>query len=330
MRGFIDDYGVIRDIQALVLVFGGCCANAWSYEQLLTMSPRIGSALTFLQMLFITIRMLPSFLTLQGAGWLPRLKPRQVPISRWAGQVLLVISGSLLNNWAYAYKVPPTILIVFRSAGLAISMLFGFVFLKKRYTPLQVLCVTIVSVGVILSTLSRPAPTSSSATMKSKQDTHRYLIGVSMMVMSSVATGFLGLLQELTYEKYGPYWKEGVFYTHFLSLPIFAFLFKDVKQGLHSLYVAKRGVPSVVPFIILLGNLVTQLICVSGVNRLSSQMSSVSTNLILTARKALSLCFSVWWFDNGWDKMFGLGATMVFLGSIAFGLVGQKPKMKTS
>lgn len=59
-------------------------------------------------------------------------------------------------------------------------------------------------------------------------------------------------------------------------------------------------------------------------------MSSVSTNLVLTARKALSLCFSVWWFGNGWNAQFGLGAAMVFLGSISFSLVGQKHKVKTS
>jgi len=32
-------------------------------------------------------------------------------------QVFLVSTGSLLNNWAYAYNVPLTIAIVFRSAG---------------------------------------------------------------------------------------------------------------------------------------------------------------------------------------------------------------------
>ena len=191
------------------------------------------------------------------------------------------------------------------------------------------------------------------------EDTKTYIIGVSMMVVSSVATGFLGLLQELTYQTYGPCWKEGVFYTvrllhdalclpltcfnqHFLSLPVFAFLLDDIKLGISKLSSTSSGTPSAFPFIVLLCNVVTQLICVSGVNKLSAvrlqlfckrlvltvhqQMSSVSTNLVLTTRKALSLCFSVWWFGNGWNAKFGLGAAMVFLGSISFSLVGQKPK----
>ncbi|KAK2459656.1 hypothetical protein APHAL10511_008301 [Amanita phalloides] len=309
------------------MVFGGCCSNAWSYERLLTMSPGIGSALTFFQMLFITLHTIPSFLTFQERNWLPRLKERQVPLRRWAIQVLLVATSSLLNNWAYAYHVPLTILIVFRSAGLAISMLFGYLLLNKRYTPSQILCVTIVSTGVILTTISRPASKKLMATnLKSEEGYNKYLIGVSMMVVSSVATGLLGLLQELTYQTYGPCWKEGVFYTHSLSLPIFIFLFNDVKRGISSIFLIN---PGPIASVILLSNLVTQLICVSGVNRLNSQMTSVSTNLVLTTRKAVSLCFSVWWFGNGWNTQFGLGAAMVFLGSVAFSLVRPKPKSKT-
>ena len=108
------------------------------------------------------------------------------------------------------------------------------------------------------------------------------------MVISSVATGILGLLQELTYKTYGPCWKEGVLYTvyapwnvssllltrfnnqHFLSLPIFVFLFDDIKLGIYKLSSANTDTPSAIPFIILLCNIVTQLICVSGVNKLNA------------------------------------------------------------
>ncbi|KAG6828286.1 hypothetical protein H0H92_008496 [Tricholoma furcatifolium] len=56
--------------------------------------------------------------------WIPRLKARQVPLQEWALQVLVHTSGSLLNNWAFAYQVPLTLLIVFRSAGeLVVSYL---------------------------------------------------------------------------------------------------------------------------------------------------------------------------------------------------------------
>ncbi|KAF8967095.1 UAA transporter [Flammula alnicola] len=315
---------------ALSMVFGGCCSNVVSYEQLLIMNPRIGSALTFSQMLFITGQSLPAFVTFSQSSILPRLKPRQVPLGQWALQVIVLTSGSLLNNWAFAYNVPLTILIVFRSAGktrllepgLPVSMLFGYLFLKKRYNPIQICSIIIVTTGVVLVTLSRTSSGSNSETLKimSKEDLSKYFLGISMMTVSLFCTGFLGLLQERTYQKYGPCWREGVFYTHFLSLPIFIFLGGDIKQGLTSLSNPLSTSATVKSFAILLGNLVTQLMCVSGVNRLSSQVSSVSTNIALTARKALSLCFSVWWFGNEWNGQLATGAFMVFFGSLLYTL----------
>jgi len=308
---------------ALTMVFGGCCTNVIAYEQLLNINPRIGSALTFSQMLFITMQSLPSFLIFSKSGFLPRLKPRQVPLSQWAFQVLVLTSGSLLNNWAFAYNVPLTIFIVFRSAGLPVSMLFGYLILKKRYTTMHFLSVGIVTTGVVLVTLSRtPGTETQAAKLMSGDDLTKYFLGVSMMTISLFCTGWLGLLQERTYTKYGPCWREGVFYTHLLSLPIFLFLGNDVKQGILGLSTTS----SAKPFAILAGNLVTQLICVSGVNRLTSQVSSVSTNIALTARKALSLCISIWWFGNDWNTQLGIGAFMVFFGSFMYTLNVDKIK----
>lgn len=69
---------------------------------------------------------------------------------------------------------------------------------------------TFVSAGVVLATLSRP---SSPKTSSSDVDVGRYTIGVAMLTFSLLLTGILGVLQERTYTKYGPHWKEGVFYT---------------------------------------------------------------------------------------------------------------------
>lgn len=52
-------------------------------------------------------------------------------------------------------------------------------------------------------------------------------------------------------------------------------------------------------------------------------VSSVSTNLVLTIRKAISLCFSVWWFGNQWNIEVGVGAGMVFLGSMLYTVISS-------
>ena len=69
--------------------------------------------------------------------------------------------------------------------------------------------VFLVSIGVVLTTLSRP----SSPSKRSTEDLEQYIIGIFMLTISSLLTGVLGMLQELTYRKYGPCWREGVFYT---------------------------------------------------------------------------------------------------------------------
>ena len=164
---------------SLALIFGGCCSsvllhlqvvflltiafrNVWTYEQILRQSPKIGSALTFSQMLFITLQSLPSFIEWRKSRWgivFPALKQRQAPISHWAAQVSLLTTGSLLNNWVYAFHVPLTVQIVFRSAGapqqcrprscglswihagVVIAMILGRYLLHRRYTSRQVVSI---------------------------------------------------------------------------------------------------------------------------------------------------------------------------------------------
>jgi UDP-xylose/UDP-N-acetylglucosamine transporter B4 len=94
-------------------------------------------------------------------------------------------------------------------------MLFGWLVRRKTYTVGQVVSVLLVTVGVVLSALSRPSSSTSAPT-----DTKQYLVGIVMLVVSLLLSGWLGMLQEQTYEKYGPQWKEGIFYTvAFFALP---------------------------------------------------------------------------------------------------------------
>jgi UDP-xylose/UDP-N-acetylglucosamine transporter B4 len=113
-------------------------------------------------MLFITVQQLPSFVIWDTSrSWLPRLKPRRVPISQWLVLVTTFASGTLLNNLVFGFNVPLTIQFIFRSAGvypppppvvkvsftadtagllvgLAVSMILGHLFMGKRYTLQQI------------------------------------------------------------------------------------------------------------------------------------------------------------------------------------------------
>jgi hypothetical protein len=52
-------------------------------------------------MLFIATQSLPSFIIRKPGGTSLTLAPRQVPLGRWALQVLVLTSSSLLNNWVF-------------------------------------------------------------------------------------------------------------------------------------------------------------------------------------------------------------------------------------
>jgi UDP-xylose/UDP-N-acetylglucosamine transporter B4 len=70
----------------------------------------------------------------------------------------------------------------------------------------------------------------------------------------------------------------------------------------------------------LLLNALTQLVCVAGVNRLTTNVSNLTVTLILAVRKAVSVLLSVILFDrasasNGW---MWFGAALVSLGTVGY------------
>ena len=79
-------------------------------------------------------------------------------------------------------------------------------------THLQ-LSVLFVTLGVIFATTSRPIASVQDTAHVTPIDIAQYTTGIVMLTASLLLTGVLGLLQERTYTKYGPCWREGLFYT---------------------------------------------------------------------------------------------------------------------
>jgi len=304
--------------QAISLVFGGCCTNAWATEQLIKASTSIGTTLTFFQMSFVACQGLLNFLQRKDAFPFCGLKPRVVPLQKWGLQVLILWSMSLMNNLALGYNVPVPLLIVFRSGGLGISMFFGYFFLGRRYNRGQIGAIILATAGVILTTVSRPVNGG-----KSSEDASSYALGILLLIMSSFLTGYLGVLQEQTYLQYGRCWQEGLFYSYALALPLFLPFSNSIYGGVQTLRKHSSTTSSHLLTLTLPLYLISQLGCVSGVGMLTSRVSSVSTNLILTARKALSLIISVVLVGSSWSTGMSVGSGMVFMGGIWYGIATQ-------
>jgi len=325
------DWPVLLDWSKVVsLVLGGCCSNAWALEQLLKASTSIGTTLTMFQMGFVAFQGLPSFLLISKGFPFLRFKPRTVPINQWGLQVVVLWTMSLLNNLALAYSVPVPLLIVFRSGGLGISMFFGRFFLGRHYNHGQVGAIILATLGVILTTVSRSTKGGKEGNIS--EEAGSYVVGIVLLTISSILTGYLGLLQERTYSRYGRCWQEGLFYTHFLSLPLFLPFTKTIFNGIITLQQYSAKTSSHFLTLTLPVYLLSQLSCVSGVGMLTTRVSNVSTNLFLTARKALSLIISVVLMGSSWNLGMSIGSGMVFLGGIWYGVAtqsGQVPVTKS-
>ncbi|KAK2462301.1 hypothetical protein APHAL10511_005607 [Amanita phalloides] len=318
----------------LSLVFGGCCSNAITLEQLTSTHPRFGSVITFCQFVVVSLYGLPHHITWTSSG--PRLKPRTVPLTPYLVQVGLFYLISLLNNAAFAYRVPMTVHIIFRSGGLIVSMLLGWI-MGKKYTSVQVASVLLVTAGVALTTLS--ASTSASRARTYTTDAYTYASGIGILSLALLLSGLLGLVQDWTYSTYthapsstSKPWLESMFYLHFFSLPLFIFNRKDISSQLHAIHSSSSPTLELSPDIVrippvylpLALNTLTQLVCVAGVNRLTTRVSALTVTLILVVRKAVSLMLSVTVVAARPVEvnvgMMWTGAALVLVGTVGYSL----------
>lgn len=210
-----------------------------------------------------------------------------------------------------------------------------------RYSALQIAAVILVTGGVILSTLStQPAPSTAPTTSSTSSTTpalSNYLTGISLLSLALFLSSLMGLWQEATFHSYGnpDVWKEALFYSHALSLPLVGLgRWGEVRREVETVLGSPRvtvqlfglgmgsKVPSLVPLLAL--NVLTQLACINGVNRLTARVSSVAVTLVLVVRKAASLAISVLLLNRGREGAqqgnMGLlvGAVGVFAGTVAY------------
>jgi len=218
--------------------------------------------------------------------------------------------------------------------------------LKRRYTVLQVVSVVLVTLGVVFTTLSGPKKPKygiKADSVPGVGDAYQYLTGIAILTIALVLSGLLGVVQDRTYSKFrrtgNTPWEESMFYLHFLSMPMFLSLKGDIMEQLYTLQQPSAfsttssfpfPFPIPIAFIILGLNVFTQLVCSAGVNRLTSRVSSLTVNLTLVVRKAVSLIVSLTLFGDkkvDQQQMFLLygGAGLVFLGTTLYS-IAQKQK----
>ncbi|KAH3898818.1 Yea4p SCDLUD_005156 [Saccharomycodes ludwigii] len=334
-------------------IFGGCCSNVFSLESLVKDAPassNIGSFITFCQFCFIASQYITKVFYLDHKYQMVRMKDLNVPFKVYLVSVSLYFLGTLGNNSVFIFDISIPLHIVFRSSSTVITMIIGWLFAGKRYNKYQVLSAIILTIGVIITTLYKdddlsldelysnsvnllnPLTKAGKKSMIIDQSSpesvqpvflekYKFVCGVIILLSSSIMMSILSLYNEWTYKTYGKHWEENIFYTHLLSIPLFLItssssIFGSVKYLLSSKIATKRSWR----ISMFLGNLVTQNMCVKGVNKLASTTNALTVSVVLLLRKFISLILSIHFFGSTMSRTGYFGAGLVFLGAMMYAL----------
>lgn len=181
--------------------------------------------------------------------------------------------------------------------------------------------------------------------MVESQNLPPFSTGLAILFVAQVLSAIMGLYTEETYKQYGPHWKENLFYSHLLALPLFmpflpsmrrqflklaasaplglpaydqiTNLPVDLQKGLDTIHI-----PSQLAYLVM--NVLTQYACIRGVNLLASAASALTVTIVLNVRKLVSLLLSIWLFGNRLSPGTLIGAFIVFFAGGMYGLEGSK------
>lgn len=328
----------------LGLIFGGCCSNVFALEAIIKVESASGTLLTFVQFLFVAVT---GYISQFDATRPPFfLTPNRVPIRRWLINIVLFFSINVLNNHAFSYDISVPVHIILRSGGSITTMIAGSLW-GKRYSRIQVVAVLLLTMGVITAAWSDAQ--SKGNTSKGSQAAPSFSTGLAILFIAQVLSAIMGLYTEETYKKYGGHWKENLFYSHMLSLPLFLPFIPSltrqfmrlansppltlpmmsseelaipnlpdaVRDGLKQIYI-----PSQLVYLVL--NVLTQYACIRGVNLLAAVSSALTVTIVLNIRKLVSLLLSIWLFGNRLAAGTLIGAVVVFSAGALYSLDSGK------
>ncbi|KAF2739142.1 PMT-domain-containing protein [Polyplosphaeria fusca] len=319
---------------SFALIFGGCCSNVYCLEAIVKHEPDSGLLITLFQFVFTCLSTL-------HYQFDPRcrffLKPSPVPFQKWCISAALFFTVNMMNNWAFAFNISVPVHIILRSFGSVTTMAAGWL-RGKKYTPVQVFSVGVLTLGVMVSAAADAKSKGKTMDTSSIDLTSAsFEMGLLILLVAQLLSAYMGAYVEDIYIEHGNHWKANLFYSHLLSLPLFAnfspVLYKQFSR-LHAstpfqvpLALAKnlptaanKALASTSQHVIFLtANAVTQLLCITGVNMLSASTSAVTVTVVLNIRKLVSFLLSIWLFDNQMSALMIFGAGMVFGAGALYG-----------
>lgn len=326
--------------------------------------------ITFAQFILCAIFTLPHFLSLSAGPRALFMSPRVIPLRSWMVYTAYFVSVNLLNNWAFAYKISVPLHIILRSGGPVASMLVGYAYNGRRYSRGQILAVALLTAGVAAAALADAQAKGQSIEIGTGSDVTLMTTatGFSILALAMILSAFQGIYADRLYGTYGrDHWKEALFYSHALSLPLFLTSYPQllsqwrvvastpsllstlsarnvsevsssiIDNNIFSAIAAAQKhqsvasvldkIPIQVAYLIM--NALTQYVCIRGVHLLSAKSSSLTVTVVLNIRKLVSLLLSIYLFGNDLASGVLVGAVLVTVGGGLYGFEGARLR-KTS
>ncbi|KAF2650149.1 UAA transporter [Lophiostoma macrostomum CBS 122681] len=319
---------------SFALIFGGCCSNVYCLEAIVKHEPDSGLLITLFQFIFTCLSTLHYQFDPRGRYF---VKPSPVPFRKWCISAALFFTVNMMNNWAFAFDISVPVHIILRSFGSVTTMAAGWL-RGKKYTPLQIFSVAVLTVGVIVSAWADAR--SKGKTMDTSNvdlTSSSFEAGLLILLVAQLLSAYMGAYVEDIYIEHGNHWKANLFYSHLLSIPLFANFAPVLRSQFTRLQSSQPfEVPATVAaslpptlnkalastsqhVIYLTANAVTQLLCITGVNILSANTSAVTVTIVLNIRKLVSFLLSIWIFGNQMGGLMKVGAAMVFGAGALYG-----------
>lgn len=286
--------------------------------------PGSGNLITFSQFLFISVE---GFLFTSKCG----TKKPTISIKDYLILVTMFFVANVCNNYAFDFNIPMPLHMIFRAGSLIANMIMGIIILKKKYAFSKYLSVFMITLGIAICTIVSGQEIKS-LQPKSIEPIHTtpwddffwWMLGISLLTIALFISARMGIYQETLYARHGRNAAEALYYTHLLPLPFFLTLAPNIWE--HFL-LGIQSEPMQVPFInihlprlivFLIGNVLTQYMCISSVFVLTTECTSLTVTLVVTLRKFLSLIFSIVYFRNPFTIYHWIGTFLVFIGTVIF------------
>lgn len=324
----------MRAAIAIFCVFLGCCSNVVFLELLVKEDPGSGNLITFAQFLFISIE---GFLFTSKCG---TVKPN-IGIKDYFILVTMFFLTNVCNNYAFDFNIPMPLHMIFRAGSLIANMVMGIIILKKKYVFSKYLSVFMITLGIAVCTIVSSTEVKSLQQKNVEQvpttpwdDFFWWVLGISLLTVALFVSARMGIYQEVLHKKYGKNAREALYYTHLLPLPFFLTLAPNIWEHFkYALASESYTVPVInlqMPILVvyLIGNILTQYMCISSVFVLTTECTSLTVTLVITLRKFLSLLFSIVYFKNPFTAYHWIGTILVFTGTVIFTEV--LPKIRES